>query len=466
MDWLTNYTDEHKLELEQLLKTRSWRETLDSGLVEEVKAGGIKPGPTRDYIDTVVNQLLEFNEKKVKRLIKKGSEEEEYLFKELSRWPDNLEGKDPVLSFVGLNLTAACNFEPKCLYCNQPFTKPLVDLIGWKKIISEITARDGKKDGTYIYITGGEPLLLKEDIWGDEGLVRFATEKGAAVNINTNASFLTPEVALRLVKAGLSKLHISLDTADRNIQNQLFGGERFDLVMEGMYNVQIARDLVGTSYPVIHTNCVLTNKNIGLVPQLLSFILQKCKQAVSLRDPFYNDMFPHVVPVGGASNDFLRPTHEEFRRFYEEVWPDVSKLWDDFQAGHGVPKEKRGILFGYFSNPYLRVKHKGGLDAYVKTAEEGRYGQLALSDYCYVAPTQASFSPDGVQYRCGSHAIRRILPTGDFNNHGVFHNIRQGTKRYDRLPDAEHCYGCALATLYINQDVESKLKKKLKSMLE
>ncbi|MBW2622480.1 MAG: radical SAM protein [Deltaproteobacteria bacterium] len=465
MECFTNYTDEHRRELERLLDTPQWREALDSGLVEEVKAERITPGSTRDYINTIVDQLLEFNEKKVEKLIRRNPEDEEYLFRELSRWPENLEGKDPTLSFVGLNLTAACNFEPKCIYCNQPYTKPLVDLDGWKKIIAEITTRDGE-EGTYIYITGGEPLLLQEEIWGDEGLVRFATERGAVVNVNTNASFLTPEAALRLIKAGLSKLHISLDTADRDLQNQLFGGDRFDQVMEGIYNVQIARDLVGAAYPIMHTNCVLTNKNLDLVPQLLRFIFEKCKQAVSLRDPFYNDMFPHIVPVGGGNNDHLRPTSEEFRRFYEEVWPKMSKLWDDFQAGHGVPKDKRGTLFGYFSNPYLRVKHKGGLEDYVKISAEGRYGQLALCEYCYVAPTQASFSPDGAQYRCGSHAIRRILSTGNFHNGGVFHNIRQGMKEHGHLPQVEDCYGCALATLYINQDVESKLKKKLKSMLE
>ena len=465
MDCFTNYTDEHRLELEELAATSGWREVLDSGLVEEVKAGRIEARENRDYIGTVVKQILKFNKKKVKNLIKKNNLSEEALFRELSRWPETLEGKDPVLSFVGLNLTSACNFEPKCIYCNQPATAPRLDMAEWKKIIAEVTARDDK-DATYIYITGGEPLLLEEDIWGDEGLVRFATARGAAVNINTNASLLTPEVALRLVKAGLSKLHVSLDTADRTLQNRLFGGELFDQVMEGIYNVQIARDLVGAAYPVIHTNCVLTNENLDLVPDLLSFILQKCKQAVSPRDPFYNDMFPHVVPVGGDSNDFLRPDRDEFRRFYEEVWPKVSRLWDDFQAAQGVPEKKRGILFGYFSNPYLRVRHKGGLDAYVKSAEEGRYGQLALTEYCYVAPTQASFSPDGVQYRCGSHAIRRILPTGAFNNGGVFHNIRQGMKGHELLPDVERCYGCALATLYINQEVEDELKKKLKSMLK
>jgi hypothetical protein len=35
----------------------------------------------------------------------------------------------------------------------------------------------------------------------------------------------------------------------------------------------------------------------------------------------------------------------------------------------------------------------------------------------------------------------------------------------DELPTEEQCYGCALATLYINQAVEAKLKEKAESLL-
>ncbi|MBA7492938.1 hypothetical protein ES702_03491 [subsurface metagenome] len=96
---------------------------------------------------------------------------------------------------------------------------------------------------------------------------------------------------------------------------------------------------------------------------------------------------------------------------------------------------------------------------------ESHYAKLALTQYCYVAPTQASFTPDGYQYRCGSHAIRRILPLGNIRERGVFDSIREEISGLDKLPQEEDCFGCALATLWINQSVESKLKEKLESML-
>jgi len=461
---LTPYMPDHRRELEGLLNAPKWQETVQSGLMDEVAFEKIPPGKTIDFISTVVDQLLAFNEQKVEKLIAGGQKDAEFLFHELSRWPEDLAGESPIQSFLGLNVTATCNFDPRCIYCNQPWVEPTVGLDGWKRIVEEITDNNGG-EGPYIYITGGEPLVMGEDIWGDDGLIKFAAERGAAVNVNTNAVDITPEIALRFIKVGLAKLHISIDTPNREEQNILFGGERFDQVLEGIYNVQLARDLMGVSYPEIHTNCVLTNRNLDTFPDLLSFILQKRKRLTNRKDPLFSDLFPHVIPVGGSSNDELRPSEEAFKRFYDVIWPEVCKRWDRYQEDLSVPKEERAVLFGYFSNPFLRVKHDGGLDAYIRTSADGRYGALALPKYCYVAPTQASFTPDGYQFRCGSHAVRRVLSTGQFETGGVFDNIRNGVSGLDDLPQQDSCYGCALATLYINQAVESKLSDKLESML-
>jgi len=455
------YTHEHRLELKQLLNSPSWQRVIMSGLVEEVKAERIEPNPVRNFINTVLDQLLNFNGEKVKTLIAEGIDDENYLISELGKWQDSLSNQEPIISFLGLNVTPACNFGPKCIYCNQPWVEPMDSIDWWKKIIEEVTQNVNGK-GPYMYITGGEPLLLKEKIWGDDGLVRFATERGAGVNVNTNATMITPEVALSFIKSGLAKLHISLDTPDKDIQNFLAGSERFDKILEGIYNIQLARDLVGVGYPIIHTNCVLTNKNLEDFPKLFAFILAKHKQTADRNDPFYNDLFMHVIPVGGKENDWLRPTEDEFRRFYEAIWKEVCDIWNDYQDKMGVPQDKRGALFGYFSNPFLRVKHKGGLDAYVKASAEGLYGKLALSKHCYVAPTQAAFTPDGSQYMCGSHAIRHLFPIGNIRERGVFDSIRASIPSViEKVPDEDYCYGCALATLYINQAVESRLKEKV-----
>ena len=173
------YTPEHRLELEKLLNSPAWKQAIDSGLVEEVKANRIEPSKLRPFIDNVVNQLLEFNEERVKTLVAEREMSDDEILDELAKWPDNLNGKEPEISFLGFNVTPECNFKPKCIYCNQPYVEPKVDLQEWKDIIAESTSNVNGA-GPYIYITGGEPLLLGEDLWGDDGLIRFATEQAQA----------------------------------------------------------------------------------------------------------------------------------------------------------------------------------------------------------------------------------------------------------------------------------------------
>ncbi len=459
-----SYTDEHQRELDALLATRAWQQVLRSGLVQEVSRTRLQPGTRPDFIDTVVEPLLQLNQPYVECMLRAGERDTTRLADALGRWPESLDGWRPQLSFLGLNVTAACNCVPHCLYCNQQAVPEGVGIEGWKEIIAEVTAVN-QGSGPYMYITGGEPLVLGERLWGEEGLVAYATQRGAAVNINTNALELTPRVALRLVQSGLARLHISLDTADEELQNYLMAGDRQQAVLRGIANIQIARDLLGVTYPEIHTNCVLTRHNWALFPDLFRFILRLRRRSADRRDPLYQDLFPHVIPVGGDSNAAMRPSATEFHRFYTEVWPEVCNLWDTYQAELGLPPKERGVLFGYFSNPFLRVSHRGGLNAYVETSARGRYGALALARRCYVAPTQASFTPDGRQYRCGSHAIRRIHAIGQYGATGVYDSISAGLRQLTAYPDADDCYGCALATLYINQAVEQRLEERAVALL-
>ena len=66
---LTHYAPEHQLELHRLLESPAWQEVFRSGLVDEVKAGRIEPGHTRDFIDSVVGPLVAYNRKRVEAAI-------------------------------------------------------------------------------------------------------------------------------------------------------------------------------------------------------------------------------------------------------------------------------------------------------------------------------------------------------------------------------------------------------------
>ncbi len=460
---LSAYSPAHRARLEALLASPAWQQELRGGLVDRVREARRSPGKPRPFIDAVTVPLRAANTARVQGLIAAGVHDEDLLLDALSAWPEDLGGPQP-LAFLGLNLTAACNLRPRCVYCNQPFVTSRVEPAGWLGIIAESAWPPG--EGPYVYLTGGEPLTLGEALWGEDGLVACATARGAAVNVNTNATLITPRVALSLVQAGLLRLHISLDTADPTLHDALRGRPGLATVMQGIMNVQLARELIGVPYPGIHTNCVLTTRSLDGFADLFEFLLSLRRRTPDPKDPLFNDLFPHVIPVGGRSNDALRPSAEQFQRFYADVWPQVAARWDREQAEMGVPAGEHRTLFGYFSNPYLRVAHRGGLDAYAALSAEGRYGELALPRHCYVAPTQAAFTPDGVQYRCGAHAIRHALPLTAEGTGGVRGRIIAGLAGLGALPDPATCGGCALATLYINQEVEKRLREDVRHLLE
>lgn len=452
----------HEARLRSLVEGGEWKRAMGvPGAVRDLQKRGRHSSPARNPEQTVVNQLRGFNEARVKEMISSGVRDREVLLEALSRWPE-VWGDGPELSFLGLTVLTECNF--RCIYCNKERGEARTPLGVWREVIQEAVGKGGER-GVYIHFTGGEPLLLGEDLYGDEGLIRYAVDRGAAVNLNTNASLITPAVAMKLVGAGLSRLHVSLDTHDRETQNRLIpGGDRFARILTGLSHVQIAREIAGIEEPQIHINCVLTRHNVDHLVDLLAFLLDRRKiryrQGDGRADPDlgYRDLLLHVIPVGGRENADIRPTADDFQTFYTRTWQRATTFWDQYQGRVGVPKERKVALKDYgFYTPYLRVPHRADLAAYSRLAGEGIYSQSALLDRCYVAPTQAFVLPDGSQHWCGAHTMSRPPALGNVNQTGLSENIRRHIPNLAQLPDA-YCANCPGATLYINHGVDRTLR--------
>ena len=466
---LSGFFPAHRARLRALMNERAWANLFRSPrLIEEVQANALKPPPVRIPSITVVDQLVRFNEQKVRKRIRSGVRDRAVLLDDLSEWPEEWD-EGPEVSFVGMTLLSGCNFD--CRYCNKERTPTRTDLDRWKAVIVEAIGKGGER-GPYMHFTGGEPLLLGEELYGDGGLIPFATERGAAVNVNTNGVLITPEVALKLIRAGTSRLHISLDTPHRDAQNALIPGDHFDEILRGIYTVQIAREVVGVDYPQIHINAVLTHRNLFHLTDALRYLLEQRrvkrtqKDGLSFPDMGYRDLLLHVVPVGGKENVDLRPKAEEFRAFYTDVWEEANRFWIAYQREWAIPESQWVELKNYgFYTPYFRVDHRGTLDEYVQWAAQGIYSRTALLDRCYVAPTQAFFLPDGSQYWCGAHTMSRPPAIGNINESGMCANIRRHLYEMDLYPNT-YCWNCPGATLYINHGVDKKLRELIDTWIE
>jgi len=450
--------------LRALLDVSAWREALADGLPEIMQPPGIP-----SQLSGAARFLKERNGERVQSLIRDGVRDEEALVRALADWQAALAGGDafPIL-FLGLVLTLDCSFSPRCIYCNQRHLPATTTLDEWKALLAEVAA----PTPPYLYLTGGEPLLLGEELWGDDGIVAAAVRLGCAVNINTNAALITPRAALQLVKIGTAKLHISMDSADPVEQDALFGAPgRAAAVWQGIYNMQIARALLGAVHPQIHINCVLTNRNLFRFPALLRSLLEarqirSTAEGKLTDDPVFRDFPFHLVPIGGADNAPLRPSAEEWKRFYTETWEETEGVWRDYLIEIGVPEEDRKTLSGHlpYANPWLRVDHRITLDEYCAKAAVGIYWEDALSDRCYLAPSQGYVLPDGSQHWCGAHAIRRPEPIGNIRTASFRENIRRALGNLDSLPGPV-CANCAGATCVINRTVEGELRQQVREWL-
>jgi len=70
-------------------------------------------------------------------------------------------------------------------------------------------------------ITGGEPLLRKDTL----DLARYGADLGMLMHLNTNGTFVTPEVAQAVADAGISSVNISLDGPDAATHDRIRGRE-------------------------------------------------------------------------------------------------------------------------------------------------------------------------------------------------------------------------------------------------
>jgi len=461
--FFAQYHPAQQTRLQTLLDGAEWRDAPAGGL--PAREAIALPPAVPSQLSGAARFLKERNGERVQALMRDGARDEEALLRALADWPGALAEGDafPIL-FLGLVLTLDCSFSPRCIYCNQGHVPALVSPSEWKALLAEAAT----PTPPYLYLTGGEPFLLDEALWGDDGIVAEAGRLGCAVNINTNAVHITPRIALQLVKIGTAKLHISVDCADTRAQDALFGAPgRAEAVWQGIFNVQIARALLGAVHPQIHFNCVLTRRNLFQFPALLQYLLEvrqirSTEEGKLTDDPVFRDFPFHLIPIGGADNAPLRPSAEEWKRFYTETWEEAEGVWRDYQAQIGVPEEDRKALSAHlpYANPWLRVDHRITLDEYCAKAAEGIYWQDALSDRCYLAPCQGYVLPDGAQHWCGAHAIRRPEPIGNIRETPLRENIRRSLGKLDGLPGPA-CANCAGATCVINRTVEEELRKQV-----
>lgn len=167
-----------------------------------------------------------------------------------------LDGQGKPMWLV-LELTYRCPL--KCVWCNNPldfedYAKKELSTEEWKRVLHE-----GRELGALqLGFSGGEPML-RDDL---EELVAEAEQLGYYTNLITSGIGLSLERLQALKKAGLKQIQLSLQSASRNLTDELVGARAHDLKLE------VAHMIKAEGFPMV-LNVPVFRQNIDQVQEIL-----------------------------------------------------------------------------------------------------------------------------------------------------------------------------------------------------
>ncbi len=151
---------------------------------------------------------------------------------------------------IAWELTGSCNL--KCVHCRASAVKDRdPDELTTQEIRSTID-NIASFSSPILILTGGEPLV-REDVFE---IARYGTEKGLRVVVGTNATLITPEVAGKLLDAGVKRISVSIDGSTPDAHDKFRGlSGAFENTLAGAKAAQEA----GLDFQV---NTTVTKRNV------------------------------------------------------------------------------------------------------------------------------------------------------------------------------------------------------------
>lgn len=131
-------------------------------------------------------------------------------------------------------VTPNCNHD--CSYCYNVWKYreypqgQLLDLKQWREVTERLIEQTNI--GT-VSISGGEPTLYPYLV----GLIKYLRSKKINVNLLTNGSNITEDLAKELVDLGISIFEIPLVAIDKELHKKLKGRDDYDQVVKGIANL-------------------------------------------------------------------------------------------------------------------------------------------------------------------------------------------------------------------------------------
>jgi cyclic pyranopterin phosphate synthase len=170
------------------------------------------------------------------------------------------------INYLRLSVTDRCNL--RCRYCRPSEKNDLLppgEILRLEEMASaaEILTRQGIK---FVRITGGEPLVRRNV----EELIRMLRDNGTVeeISMTTNGVLLENRLPA-LLRAGLNRINISLNTFDREKYRRLTGADRLEEAV-----ASVAEALAIPDFPVKINAVVLAGINDDEIEDFAVFSLE------------------------------------------------------------------------------------------------------------------------------------------------------------------------------------------------
>lgn len=248
--------------------------------------------------------------------------------------PDSLKKieefrKKKQVTWAHIEPTNACNFNCEWCYLGNSKQYDCMSQKNWKRAI-DILSNSGIKQITF---SGGEPLMYPDIV----DCVKDAVNRGMVAHINTNGFSLSEELALKLVKAGLSQVQINIDSLNPAKHDMIRGKKgAFDKAVKAIKNTADA----GIKRV---SQTVLSKNNEGEIFGIIKF----AKEELDMERCRVWDMTP-------SGNALQRP------ELYPEKYPKLLEKITEFTAGLGAKHVlSYEPLFPLDYKPEMDVTHVG-----------------------------------------------------------------------------------------------------------
>jgi len=208
----------------------------------------------------------------------------------------------------------------------------------WRKVLSDAKELGVKR----MDISGGEPTLFKDL---DE-IISIGKNNNWHVNINTNGSLITEEMAKRMVNIGLNSAYISLYSHDSKKHDTMRG--RQGLWEKATRSIRILANLQNQNF-TIKTQTLIDKINYKDFPELikLNFELGVSEMAISYLE--------------GDFNGSLLLNVEEIKEFREKIIPKCIDNIESLSKNSATKELARKALKNLFSNDILDEEWSKGI---------------------------------------------------------------------------------------------------------